>query len=176
MTCGRIRDALASELETQDRLEREREQALAATRRLQDLIRPLDEELRQISPRARVVAHDKLTSNRLKTLEALGMPEVVYDWTRCSLLPSGPEHMIYVLRMGRGLELIEDGTLVLRTLIDVGLDGVMQTDFWWESGERRALVGTIEAERMLEEAVEELRAKLEEGLAVFADRVQQQAS
>jgi hypothetical protein len=39
----------------------------------------------------------------------------VYNWTRCSLLPSGPEHMTYVLRMGRGLELIEDGTLIVRT-------------------------------------------------------------
>jgi hypothetical protein len=41
---------------------------------------------------------------------------------------------------------------------------------------RSAPVGTIEAERRLEEAVDELRGKLPEALAVFAERVAQQAS
>jgi serine/threonine protein kinase len=173
---SQIRKALASELETDDRRERQRGQALTATRRLQELIRPLDEGLQQISPRMQVVADDELTRNRLKTLDAFGMPEVVYNWTRCSRLPSGPEHIQYVLRMGRGLELTAGGDLIVRTLLDVGLDKVMQTDFVWESDDRSAPVGTIEAERMLEETVEELRGKLEEALAVFANRVSQQAS
>jgi hypothetical protein len=31
--------------------------------------------------------------------------------------------MLYVLRVGRGLQMTEDGTLIARTLLDVGLDG-----------------------------------------------------
>ncbi len=172
----RIREALASELETQDRQEREREQAVMGARRLQEHVRPLDAGLREIHPGADIAGQgDRLTENRLKTIDAMGEPEIVWSWIRCSRLASGPEYSQYVLRMGRGLELREDGRLILRTLLDVGLDGVGGSDFWWESDERSAPVGTVEQERMLEEGVEELQNKLHEALAAFAESVARQA-
>jgi hypothetical protein len=168
----RIRTALAAELTEEEQREQRRDQAIAAARRLQELVRPLDEELQQIHPRAELgIQGDKLTDNLLSSPRGLGMAQAVWDWTRCSRLSSGPEPLRYILRMGRGLELMEDGMLIARTLLDVGPDGVLQTDYSWQSEERSAPVGTVEAGRTLEGTVEELRVHLEEALGVFADRV-----
>ena len=61
----------------------------------------------------------------------------------------------------------ESGELVLRTLVDVGYEQVMQTEYHWRSEERSAPVGSIQAERMLEEGVTELAEKLKEGVDAF---------
>ncbi len=66
----------------------------------------------------------------LKTLEYMGSPEVLVHWTRTSTISAGAP-IPYMLRVGRGVELIEDGTVVVRAMIDLGLDGVMHTDFQW---------------------------------------------
>lgn len=60
--------------------------------------------------------------------------------------------------------------MILRTLLEVGLDGVMQQDFYWKSNERVAPVGSVEAERLLEEGVQELAEQLRVALDVFAEK------
>ena len=70
--------------------------------------------------------------------------------------------------MGRDVELIEDGQLIIRTMIDLGLDGVMQSDMHWMSDERIVPVGSIQQEAALQEAVTESGAKLREALEILA--------
>jgi len=69
--------------------------------------------------------------------------------------------------MSRSLEVLESGDLVLRTMVDVGYEQVMQTEYHWRSGERTAPIGGIQAEKMLEDGVAELAEKLKEGIEAF---------
>jgi hypothetical protein len=72
--------------------------------------------------------------------------------------------------MGRGLELTGDGALIFRALIDISYPSLGGSDFFWQSGEREAPVGTIEADRMLQDAVMEVEQQLEKAVAVFVDK------
>jgi len=60
--------------------------------------------------------------------------------------------------MGRSAEITESGELIFGSLIEVGLDGVMQTDYFWQSERRSTPAGSVAAERLLEEGVAELAA------------------
>lgn len=68
------------------------------------------------------------------------------------------------------LELTRDGVLIVRALVDVSYPSIEESDFFWQSGEREAPVGTIEADRMLQDAVIELGQQLETAVAVFVDK------
>lgn len=57
------------------------------------------------------------------------------------------------LKMSRSLELFDDGALVPHLMVDVGLEGVMQTSFNWHRPLASAPMGSVEAERILEEGV-----------------------
>ena len=75
------------------------------------------------------------------------------------------------LRMGRSLELLDDGSLVLHLMVDVGPNGVMATDFNWNPTASSAPVGTVEAEQMLQDGVRGLTDALREGIGVFVDQL-----
>ncbi|MEP7022594.1 MAG: hypothetical protein ABJB47_02025 [Actinomycetota bacterium] len=72
--------------------------------------------------------------------------------------------------MSRSLELREDGLLLLHLLIMVALQKAMGSDFDWASGERSVPVGTVEAEKMLEDAVTETSDALRVAVDVFVER------
>jgi hypothetical protein len=114
---------------------------------------------------------DKFTNNMVRTLTHLGAREIDFRWARCSRIWSGPEHHRYTLRMGRGIEVADDGTLTFRAFIDVGYPTLGGNDFMWQSDEREAPAGMIEAERMLEDAVVELTQQLQAGLDAFEEGV-----
>ena len=75
------------------------------------------------------------------------------------------------LRMGRSLELMEDGTLNLHLMVNVGPDGVIATMFDWRRPMASAMVGTVEAEQMLDDGVRELVEQLQRGIDVFVDQL-----
>jgi serine/threonine protein kinase len=168
---AQLREKLAGELVAGERRESNKEQAIATVRRLQELIAPLNRALTQLHPNTEIdVMDDKLTNNMLKTFGETGAREIEWRWTRCTRVPVGPEHHRYSLRMGRGLELTGDGALIFRALIDISYPSLGGSDFFWQSGEREAPVGTIEADRMLQDAVMEVEQQLEKAVAVFVDK------
>jgi hypothetical protein len=73
--------------------------------------------------------------------------------------------------MGRSIELRDDGLILLHLMVDIGLEGVMETFYHWEMDARSALAGSIEAEKMLEAGVDELSAALKQGIDVFVEHV-----
>jgi hypothetical protein len=159
------------ELAQEDLQEQRKNQALAAVRRLQELTRPLNEALKNLHPRAEIDAmDDRFTQNFLRSDRSLGSPEISFRWQRCSRIGSGPTHFRYLLRFGRSLELTEEGQLILKALIDVGHDSLGGNDFHWQSEPRTAPVGSVQAERMLEEGVAELGEHLRAALEVFVER------
>jgi hypothetical protein len=165
----------------EDLREQRREHALAATRRLQKLTTPLNDALRDVHPRAEDVhpraevdtMGDRYTQNILRTLNHAGAPEIDFRFQRMSQIASGPEHFRYALRMGRGLELTADETLIFRAYIDVGYPRVSGTDYQWLSEPRTAPVGSVQAEAMLEDGTIELAARLREALEIFVERLPQ---
>ena len=76
-----------------------------------------------------------------------------------------------MLRLSRSLELLGNGHIVLNLLVLVSPKGTMGSYFSWESGDRAAGVGGIEAEQMLTDAVGELSEALMQGIDVFVEHL-----
>ena len=153
-------------------LQREwREQALVAVRALQERTRPLNDALRELDSEARVdTTDDELTNNVLGTRHSHWGRETLFRWLRCSSLAVGPDHWAYGLRMGRCVELLDDGTLVAQWLLVVGPMRGAGSDFHREGRNFEAPVGTVQQEEMLDRFVADLRAQLTEALTIFVDK------
>ncbi|MDX6609690.1 MAG: hypothetical protein QOF85_1615 [Solirubrobacterales bacterium] len=141
---GAVRERLSAEIGESERVDEWKEDAYRASRRLEELIQPLNEAMKAADPRAKVGVTDELVDKMLATLREFGAAEVLYHFTRATTISAGSDPIAYVLRMGRGVELVEDGQLVIRTMIDLGLDGVMQSDMHWMSKERAVPVGSVQ--------------------------------
>jgi hypothetical protein len=145
-----VRANLASEIGESQRIEGWKEDAHKAVRRLEELVRPLNAAMKEADPRAEIGVIDELVAKTLRTLEHMGSPEVLFHFARATKIVTGTPPIHKVLRMGRGVELIEDGQLIIRTMVDLGLDGVMQSDMHWMSDERIVAVGSIQQEAALQ--------------------------
>lgn len=165
----RLRSRLSAEIVHQDTAEEQRELAYAAARRFQELTRPLNEALKQLWSRTRVDRQDdKITVNTVRARVWGG--QVIFRWQRCTLVNPLDRPASPTLRMSRSLELVDDGTLLLNLLVLVGLEGVMHTDFSWQSEVMSAPIGTIEAEKMLDDGIKTLAEQLQRAIDVFVER------
>jgi hypothetical protein len=167
---GRFRAQHSAAFAARDQQHEWREQALVAVRALQERIRPLNDALRQFDPEARIdTVDDKLTNNVLGTRHSHWGRETLFRWVRCSLLTIGEEHWPYGLRMGRCVELLDDGTLVAQWLLNVGSMRGAGSDFNRERRDFEAPVGTLQQEEMLDRFAADLRSALSEALTVLVD-------
>ena len=169
----RFRARMEAQLASEDVLEQQKDLAQAAVRQLHTLTKPLNEALKSIYPRTKVdQVGDKLTQNLLGTRK--GFPrdwKVVFRWQRCTLVAPLDRPVSPALRMGRCIELRDNGHLMLQTMVDVGLEGVWGTDFQFRSELHTAPVGSVEAEKMLEDGVAELAKALKEGIDALLVRL-----
>jgi hypothetical protein len=165
-----VREALSAEIDDTNRVDGWKEEAYKAARRLEALVRPLNEAMKEADPRAEVGVNDELVGKRLRTLEHMGSAEVLFHFARATRITAGSHRIQTVLRMGRSVELIEEGVLIVRTMIDLGLDRVMQSDMHWMSEERSVPVGSVHQEAALQEAVAELGEHLGEALKALASK------
>jgi serine/threonine protein kinase len=161
-----VRESLGQQISHADKVDRSKDGCQAAIRRLEELVAPLNETLKAADPRARLGVIDSYTDRMLRFPEVMGSPEVALHWTRTSMLTAGT-HLPYVLRMGRGVELVDDGTVVIRAMLDIGLEGVT-SDVHWTAPERQVPVGSAEQEAALRDVTAELVEHLEAGLRHFA--------
>ena len=128
----------------------------------------MNEALLKLHPRAeRGLQPDRYGQNMLRTYRSSGAPDIAFHFGRISKISVGRAPVPFVLVFGAGIELTDEGDLLFRAYIDVGPEGVMGSDFRWEREAASAPVGSVEAERMLEQGVEQLAEKLREGMAVF---------
>lgn len=171
-TRARLHSKIGQQIAEQDTQAQRKDLALAAVRKLQTLTKPLNEALKSLSARTEVdSATDKLTTNILKSDGGFGSRQSVFRWHRCTIVQPLKGPVTMTLRMGRSLELMEDGALNLHLMIDVGPDGVMGTVFDWQRPMASAMVGTVEAEQMLDDGVRELVEQLRQGIDVFVDHL-----
>lgn len=169
---SRLRMKMAVELQELDIRQRRLELAYAAIRRLTEMVTPFNAALREIHPQAEIdIMGDRLSQNLVLSHEHSGSPTFLLRWQRCSKIGGGQSFRRYVLRMARGVELEEGGDIVVRFMVDVGLDGVMQTDYNWNSDAYRAPVDSIATDRALEQGAADLGVHLQEGLRVFEEHI-----
>jgi serine/threonine protein kinase len=167
----RLRAKIDRAMNAQDAEDQYKNLAHEAARRLQELVRPINDELRRLHPRTKTdVMNDKLTSNVLKRHEY--PKRVIWDWRRCTIVAAFEGPMATTLRVARGLELLDDGTLHLYLTVHVGPEGTFGSDFHWSyRGVTTARVGSVEAELMLDIGVKELATAATQAVEIFVDRL-----
>jgi serine/threonine protein kinase len=167
---SRLREKLQSEIAEQDIVEQNKDLAHAAVRRLQELTAPLNAALKDLYSRTQVDSmNDELTQNTVRGHHP--GQQVLFRWQRCTLVTPFDRSSSTTLRMSRSVELLDNGLIVLNLLILVSPKATMGNYFTWESGDRSAAVGSIEAEKMLEDAIGELCEALKQGIDVFVERM-----
>lgn len=168
---ARLNRKLGHHIAEQDAQAKRKELALETVRNLQSRTKPLNDALKRLSERTEIdSATDKMTTNLLKS-HGWGGKSVVFRWHRCTIVRPLDGPVQIALRMGRSVELMEDGELRLHLLVDVGREGVMGSRFNWNRPMASAAAGTIEAAQMIDDAVRDLVAALAEGIDVFVDRL-----
>lgn len=169
---ARLRKKLQAEIAEQDTLEQYKDLAHGAVRRLQELTAPLNSGLKSLYPRTQVDSMtDELTQNTMRSVRPGWDRQIVFRWQRCTLVSPFHRPGSTTLRMSRSLELLSNGLILLNLLILVAPEKTMGNYFNWQSGERSALVGSAEAEKLLEDAVRELSDALRQGIDVFVDQL-----
>ncbi|MHB1626596.1 MAG: serine/threonine protein kinase [Candidatus Dormibacteria bacterium] len=167
---ARLRRKLRHTLSEQDLREHQKELAYAAIRRMQELTKPLSDELKSVYQRAQIdLQSDKMTQTVLKTQAVYGGAVVVFRWQRCTIVAPKAQTGSIALKMGRSVELLDSGELVIRLMLHVGPQGVMGSVFNWMSSPVSAQVGTVQAQKMIEDAIQELANTLPQAVEVFAE-------
>jgi Protein kinase domain len=170
---ARLRAKLRSAIAEQDTQQQYKDLAYAAVRRLQQLTAPLNEGLKNLYPRTQVdIMSDQMTQNLLRTLvhAELGR-DIIFRWSRCTLVAPFSHPGSVTLRMSRSVELFSDGDLVVRLWVHVGLEKVMASIFDWQSPDLSAPVGSVEMEKMLQDGVTELAQGLKQGVEAFVEHL-----
>lgn len=167
---ARLRRKLQSEIAEQDMVQQNKDLAHAAVRRLQELTAPLNAALKDLYPRTQVDSmSDEMTQNIVRGHHP--GRQVLFRWQRCTLVAPFDQANSTRLRLSRSLELLDNGLIVLNLLVLVSPKATMGNYFTWESGDRTAAVGSIEAEKLLEDAVRELTEALKRGIDVFIEHL-----
>lgn len=169
---AQFRLKVARELATEDLLQQRKQLAYAAARRLQELVQPLNDALGQVHPRTELnLTPDPSSRSMLRTLRHSGAPNIVFEFGRISRISAGAGPVPLELTLGFGIELTERGYLIFRSFVGVSLRKLTSPMFDWMSDPAQALVGSIEADQIIERRVRELGTKLQEGLQVFVSNV-----
>jgi hypothetical protein len=166
---SKLRIKLESAVAERDTQEQQKERAYDAVRRLQELTAPLNDGLISLYRRTVVDSpSDEMIHNILKS-HYRGR-DLLFRWQRCTFVAPFDRPLSTTLRMSRCLELFDDGALRLLLMVHVGPEGVMGTFFDWQLGVRSAPVGSVEAEKMLEDGVRDLSEALKKAVDVFVEK------
>ena len=111
----RLRTRMESRLAADEVKAQRKEMALAAARRLGNLVAPLNQALRDLHPQAEIDGHaDRFTQNILRTGDELSnSPDIAWRMQRRSSITVGERPMEFELCFSRTLELTEEGELIL---------------------------------------------------------------
>lgn len=164
---ARIRARLQQQLTEQERQDLRSAQAAAAYDSLRTRFSPINDALRGTLPTAVIARPDSEMRELLRTHPVLGGPRPISDRYICSWITADPGPQSLRLKVGAGIELIDDGTLFIRGLILCGIPGVVPANFFWQAEPQAAAAGSIESERIIELLIKQLLDHLDEGLEAF---------
>jgi len=165
-----LRRRLEGQIAKEDLADQRRELALEAARKLQELVRPLNEALQHVMPRAEIgMSGESSARALLHSPDAMGRELIVWRHDRTSRISAG-QVVPLDFSFGVGLDLTESGTLVFRTYVLVARRAVMGNDFFWQPPPAEAPVGSVAADRMLEDRVAAIGEPFKAGLEVFVEK------
>jgi serine/threonine protein kinase len=161
-----IRSKLRPELTEQDLQDQRSHQTAVAFDTLRGLFSPINDALRSVNPHAVINGHDNEVRDLLQ-MPRLNIARSVMQRYICSRIESGPDPYPLQLRAGAGVELLEDGTLIVRGLVICGIPGVVPVRSFWLADPQAARAGSIEAERNIGFIVQQVAENLRPGLEAF---------
>ncbi len=164
-----IRAKLQQQLTEQERQDLRSAQAAVAYDSLRARFTPINDALRSTLPTATIAGRDSEMQDLLRTHPVLGGPRPISDRYVCSRIAADAGSQSLRLKVGAGVELIDDGTLIIRGLIICGMPDVAPANYFWQADPQAAAVGSIEAERIIELIVQQLIDHLDEGLNAFLE-------
>jgi len=165
---AQIRAKLQAELAQQDRQSQWVAAAETTFTTLTRLFEPINEALRVAHPRPDLNnRYDELCRGLLSTHATLSSPRALLNKYLCSQIGGGSDTHPLQLKLGVGIELIEDGTLIIRGLIFCGLEDISPARYFWQAEPQGGPVGSIETERALELVIQAVAENLEYGLEAF---------
>lgn len=168
---SRMRAKISRAMDEQNTLEEQKEMAFAAVRRLQELTAPINEELNRLHSGTQVDSmSDQMTANILKGHHP--GHRVMWDWRRCTIVAPIVGPMAMALKVSRAVELLDDGTLHLYMMVLVAPQGTAGSRFHWGLDPTlSAPVGTVAAEQMLDDAVQQLAIAVRQGAEVLVEEL-----
>jgi hypothetical protein len=171
---ARMRAKIGKAMNAQDSEQRFKDLAAEAARKLQELVSPLNDELKREFPRIEVdLMTDEGTTHLLRT--RVPGRSVIWEWRRCTRIRPLDGPMALQLRMARALELYEDGTLYLLMMVDVGAQKTFWNVFTWMPTETQsAPVGSVEAGKMLEDGVSEMTEAVRQAVELLLENLPDQ--
>ncbi|MGH3195168.1 MAG: serine/threonine protein kinase [Streptosporangiaceae bacterium] len=162
-----IRSKLRPELTEQDLQDQRSHQTAVAFDTLRGLFSPINDALRSVNPRAVINGYDSKVRDLLKMPRLTNIARSVMQRFVCTRIESGPDPYPLQLRVGAGVELLEDGTLIVRGLVMCEISGVVPVRSFWLSDPQAAPAGSIETERNIQFIVQQVAENLRPGLEAF---------
>jgi len=166
---GSIRTKLQRQLTEQELQDLQIVQASAAFDSLRTRFASINDALKGTLPTAVIGGLDSEIRDLLRTHPGLGGPRPTYDRYICSWIAAGADPRSLRLQVGAGVELIDDGTLIIRGLIMCRIPDVVPANYFWQADPQAAPVGSIESERSIELVVQQLIDHLDDGLKAFLE-------
>jgi serine/threonine protein kinase len=151
-----IRAKLQGAISEHEAVEQLREDQQRAIRRLQELMKPLNSELKKLFPGTEIdKATDQTTANLVRSrIELGGRAELINRWHRCTRVTVGRLPLAPELKISRSVEVFRDGRLAFTWMVHAAPEGVMGGTYFSEGPRcNTAPAGTVEADRILEDQV-----------------------
>lgn len=166
---AKIRKKLSDEISAGELKERYRDAYIKVWKRFEGRFdETINQMLRDAHPRPDLNdINDKLTMNTMRTTHGFEK-----DWIkqlyRTSSISAGDPAIRYALRVGRGVEVFEDGELRIHGYVDVGYPETSGDDGYWTMETISVPVESIGIEAAIEEAIDWLVEHTARGLESFA--------
>lgn len=168
----RLRAKLRPQLEEFDSQKQLLSHTGAVTGRVLTLLNPMNIELRNIHPGADLRWRDRECEQLLSSRPSQRHAPIVFFWYTASRVAFGADHHPLQLKLGCGVELDSDGCLTIRTFMTSSLTGILDGNvYFWQGTPQSAPVGSIESERALETAIEEMSERFPEALEFVHGRL-----
>lgn len=167
-----LRQKLHEQIFDDEEVQRLKAAGEETVRRLTELIGPLNRELKRAWPGTEVdISSDKNTQNTVKAFRVPPGIGEVFDWQRCTKLSTGPGPLDQKLRVSRRVQVYRDGQVALTWQVLLMADTAGSA--WFYSGPRTSLApaGSLELEKLIEEAVREIERQTQAALATLAERL-----
>jgi serine/threonine protein kinase len=168
----RLRAKLRPELEEYDSQKQLLNHTGAVTGRVLTLLDPMNIELQNIHPGADFFWRDGECEELLFSRPGERHAPTIFAWYTASRVTFGAGDYPLELKLGCGVELDSDGCLTIRTMVISGLTGIMDGNaYFWRGTPQRAPIVSIECDRALQMAIDEMSERFPQALEFVHNRL-----